>query len=105
MIAVVCGAWHAPVLYEDAVRDRREGLQARKDAALLKGLPRVKTAVTWIPWTHSRLTYRSGYGAGVHSPGWYQHLWAAPDQVVVRWLTKVAWKPCGTRRGIGTLHL
>ena len=26
---------------------------------------------TWIPWTYDRLSMWSGYGAGVHSPGWY----------------------------------
>ncbi len=45
---------------------------------------------TWIPWTNSRLSYRSGYGAGVSSPGWYEHLWTAPDRVSIRWLTKAA---------------
>ncbi len=30
-----------------------------------------------------------GYGAGVRSPGWYHHLFAAPDRPVERWLTHV----------------
>jgi len=37
-----------------------------------------------------RLTYWSGYGAGVESPGYYQHLWSAPDDVTVRWMIRVA---------------
>jgi hypothetical protein len=85
-IAVVCGAWHAPALQ---LSDRPPG-SVKDDAALLKNLPKLKTAVTWIPWTHSRLSYRSGYGAGVASPGWYQHLWTAPDRAPVRWVTQVA---------------
>ena len=32
----------------------------------------------------------SGYGAGVTSPGWYHHLWSAPDRPIARWLTAVA---------------
>ncbi len=45
---------------------------------------------TWIPWTNSRLSYRSGYGAGVTSPGWYEHLWTMPDRISIRWLTHAA---------------
>jgi hypothetical protein len=45
---------------------------------------------TWIPWTYSRLAYRSGYGAGIAAPGWYAHLWRAPDRVAIRWMTHVA---------------
>lgn len=60
------------------------------DRALLKGLPKVKTDVTWVPWTHRRLSRAGGYGAGIASPGWYAHLFAAPDRPVERWLTKVA---------------
>lgn len=54
---------------------------ARKkaDRALLKVLPKVKIAVTWIPWTHRHLQRASGYGAGVSSPGWYEHVWHYPD--------------------------
>ena len=81
-IAVVCGAWHSPVLVDHGT--------AKADAALLKGLPKVKVDATWIPWTHSRLSFRSGYGAGVHSPGWYAHLWTAPDHAVTRWAVEMA---------------
>ncbi len=44
---------------------------------LLKGLPKVKVAATWVPWTYGRLSWDSGYGAGIESPGWYDHLWQA----------------------------
>jgi hypothetical protein len=81
-IAVVCGAWHSPVLVDHG--------SAKADAALLKGLPKTKVDATWIPWTHSRLSFRSGYGAGVHSPGWYAHLWATPDGAVTRWAVEMA---------------
>jgi hypothetical protein len=81
-IAVVCGAWHAPVLAELG--------DAKGDAALLAGLKRAKVAATWIPWTNSRLSYRSGYGAGVYSPGWYEHLWTAPDRHAIRWVSRAA---------------
>jgi hypothetical protein len=83
-IAVVCGAWHAPSLAVDGWPS------ARDDEALLKGLPKAQVTATWVPWTYGRLDRASGYGAGIESPGWYDHLWSAPDQVVERWLTKVA---------------
>ncbi len=81
-IAVVCGAWHAPVLVNPG--------PAKTDAALLSGLKKVKVEATWIPWTNSRLSYRSGYGAGVTSPGWYEHLWTTPDRITIRWITQAA---------------
>ncbi|HEV7126757.1 MAG TPA: DUF5682 family protein, partial [Ktedonobacterales bacterium] len=81
-IAVVCGAWHAPALVRPD--------DAAADAALLAGLPRIEVAVTWIPWTNSRLAQRTGYGAGIASPGWYAHLWSAPDRGAIRWLARVA---------------
>lgn len=83
-VVVVCGAWHAPVL------DPATFPSISHDAALLKGRPRVKVAATWVPWTHGRLAYRSGYGAGVDSPGWYAHLMAAPGDVTARWLARTA---------------
>ncbi|MEV4971383.1 DUF5682 family protein [Streptomyces scopuliridis] len=81
-VAVVCGAWHVPAL------GRKTTVAA--DRALLKGLPKVKTGMTWVPWTHRRLARHSGYGAGIDSPGWYGHLFGAPDRPVERWLTTVA---------------
>ncbi|MER6681134.1 DUF5682 family protein [Streptomyces olivaceoviridis] len=81
-VAVVCGAWHVPAL--------RERTTVTADRALLKGLPRTRTDLTWVPWTHRRLARSGGYGAGIDSPGWYGHLFHAPDRPVERWLTKVA---------------
>ena len=84
-IAVVCGAWHVPAL-QDGVSS------VKADAALLKGLPKLKVQATWVPWSHRHLT-RSGYGAGVVSPGWYDFLWQHdPDQHprAAGWLAKVA---------------
>ncbi len=70
-IAVVCGAWHVPAL---DVAEHRVGL----DAATLRGLPKQKVAVAWVPWTHRRLTRATGYAAGVESPGWYRHVFESP---------------------------
>lgn len=82
-LAVVCGAWHAPALAGPLG-------PAAPDMRLLKGLPKTKAALTWVPWTHSRLAAGSGYGAGVTSPGWYHHLFTETERPVARWLTKVA---------------
>lgn len=82
-IAVVCGAWHAPALCDPLG-------PANADQALLKGLPKVKAGLTWVPWTHSRLAAATGYGAGVTSPGWYHHLFTETEQPIASWLTKVA---------------
>ena len=80
--AVVCGAWHAPVLANPG--------PAKADAELLKGLPKTKVAATWAPWTFSRLAMQSGYGAGIVSPGWYEHLWQFSGGGTTHWVTKAA---------------
>ena len=81
-IAVVCGAWHAPALSQMPA--------AKDDTTLLKGLPKQKVEATFIPWTHGRLSFSSGYGAGVESPGWYHHIFTNRENPVLTWLVKVA---------------
>lgn len=84
-IAVVCGAWHVPALAGSAT--------AVADKALLKDLPKLKTQTTWVPWTYRHLSMGSGYGAGIASPGWYDHLWrqgAHQGSRVVGWFARVA---------------
>jgi hypothetical protein len=82
-IAVVCGAWHVPALTPPLPT-------ATADARTLRGMGRTKIAMTWVPWTHGRLAAWQGYGAGVSSPGWYHHLFTAPDQAITRWFVQVA---------------
>ena len=81
-IAVICGAWHVPALVEMPPQ--------KEDNDLLKGLAKVKIECTWVPWTYSRLSYSSGYGAGIPSPGWYEHTWHYPNDDGTRWMSKVA---------------
>ncbi|MEV6944621.1 DUF5682 family protein [Streptomyces sp. NPDC051172] len=97
MVAVVCGAWHVPAL--------RQKTAVAADRALVKGLPKVKTDMTWVPWTYRRLSRVSGYGAGIDSPGWYGHLFAAPDRPVERWMTKVAGLLRGEDRIVSSAHV
>ncbi|MGW3933107.1 DUF5682 family protein [Streptomyces microflavus] len=96
-VAVVCGAWHVPALAA------RTTLAA--DRALLKGLPKVRTEMTWVPWTHRRLARHSGYGAGIDSPGWYGHLFEAADRPIERWMTKVAGLLREEDRFVSTAHV
>ncbi|MFB7608039.1 DUF5682 family protein [Streptomyces gardneri] len=96
-VAVVCGAWHVPAL------TRKTTVAA--DRALLRGLPKVKTELTWVPWTHRRLARRSGYGAGIEAPGWYGHLFTAPDRPVERWMAKVAGLLRAEDHQVSTAHV
>lgn len=85
-VAVVCGAWHAPVLREAQLKS-----EAKADKARLKGLKKTPTEATWIPWTYERLSYSSGYGAGVLSPAWYELLFHTPHtDVVTHWMVRAA---------------
>lgn len=97
-IAVVCGAWHAP-----ALSGKSPGIA--EDNALLRGLPKIKTELTWAPWTHGRLALRSGYGAGIDSPGWYHHLFNTHGQPTISWFTKVAGALRAADLPISTAHL
>ncbi|GAA3374569.1 DUF5682 family protein [Streptomyces sannanensis] len=105
-VAVVCGAWHVPALAARAT--------VAADRALLKGLPKVRTEMTWVPWTHRRLARLGappgrgsggGYGAGIDSPGWYGHLFSSPDRPVERWMTKVAGLLRDEDRPVSSAHV
>jgi len=86
-IAVVCGAWHVPAL-SDTIASTKA---ATTDAQMLRGLPKVKVGLSWVPWTHRRLAASSGYGAGVRSPGWYAHVFHHPGEPgVSRWFVDAA---------------
>ena len=84
-IVVICGAWHAPALRD--IDDKN-----KEDTKLLKKLPkpRNKIVASWIPWTNGRLSMYSGYGAGITSPGWYEHLSSRKENTEIAWLTRVA---------------
>ncbi len=84
-VAVVVGAWHAPVL-EDV-----QLFKEKDDTALLKPfLKKQKPAAAWIPYTFERLAVRSGYAAGVQSPVWYQLLFENRKEAPIRWLLEAA---------------
>ncbi len=92
-VAAIVGAWHVPAL--------RARIAQKDDQAVLRGLTKVKVAVTWVPWTEPRLAAASGYRAGVVSPAWYSALWRELNQLpangsidrrglVARWVTRAA---------------
>ena len=83
-LAVVCGAWHVPALQTAHTQ--------KSDQALLKGIGRRKTTMTYAPWTGPRLALGYGYGAGVVAPGWCKHLWQTHGQgdASVLWLARIA---------------
>lgn len=83
-IAVVCGAWHVPALVDPLP-------PASADARTLRGLPKVKVDMAWVPWSQQRLAASTGYGAGVASPAWYAHVFAAPaPDRTERWFVAAA---------------
>nr|WP_255360102.1 DUF5682 family protein [Lewinella sp. 4G2] len=79
-IAIIVGAFHGP-----AVNDIGR-YKASTDKARLKGLPRVKVATAWVPWSYPRLARSGGYGAGVLSPSWYKLLHDFPENATARWM-------------------
>ena len=82
-IAVVCGAWHAPVMNAELLK--------KDDRSRLKGLKKVTTQATWVPWTYERLSFASGYGAGVLSPAWYELLYSKKrSAIVAQWMVRAA---------------
>ncbi len=83
-VAIVCGAWHGPVL------DNLKRFKSTEDNKLLRGIKKTSTKATWVPWTYDRLAVSSGYGAGVVSPAWYRLLFDDRAGVVIKWMTLVA---------------
>lgn len=83
-IAIVCGAWHIPALLN------WQKIAAKQDKLLLTGLPKVKIAGTWIPWSYDRLARQSGYGAGILAPAWYEILFDYQKEAPTIWLVQMA---------------
>ena len=98
-VSVVCGAWHVPAIDPDRY-------PASGDVAALRGLRRVKVAVTWVPWTHKRLAASSGYGAGVPHPGWYHHVFRHPGASgIVRFFVDAARRSRAAGSDVSPDHL
>ena len=97
-VLFICGAWHAPALlqYKEKKKD---------DKALITKLPKTKVSSSWIPWSNQRLSWHSGYGAGIESPGWYEHLWKYREESAKRWLSYSAKVFRKNKIDISTAHI
>ena len=84
-IAVVCGAWHAPALAVDGVAAGRGRRGAAQGAAEGEGRGHLGPLDP-----RPALAPRAATARGSSRPAGIDHLWTAPDQVVERWLTRVA---------------
>ncbi len=82
-IAVVCGAYHVPEL--DVKR-----FDEATDQRLLENHHPLAMASTWVPWTYHHLATRSGYGAGVLSPAWYDLLYEHQKKTSIHWMSRTA---------------
>lgn len=82
-VAVVCGAFHAPAL-------EAWSAPGKEDAALLAPLKGGRVSATWVPWTYGMLATRSGYGAGVLSPAWYEMLFDHREKAVIHWFARAS---------------
>ena len=99
-IAIICGAWHAPALLNLQETEK-------SDLKLIKksNKSKIKINASWIPWTNSRLSLFSGYGAGIMSPGWSEHKWQNETDLEVSWLTRIAELFREEGRDISTAHV
>lgn len=81
-MAIVCGAWHGPVLLE-------EGKYANKKIDL-NSLNSIPIHQSIIPWTYSRLIMNTDYSAGIESPLWSECIYNNPSQAAAQWLSVAA---------------
>jgi hypothetical protein len=74
--------WHEPALAEFGPANAKRGFPQR---------PKPQGRAHLGAVDDDRLSFRSGYGASISSPGWYDHLYRHQnEQVLVRWLAKTA---------------
>ena len=79
-VAVVCGAWHAPVINPITENEERACLipNEQNDEKILRSLASVEVEASLTPWTYKRissLSYGLSYGARIESPGWFEAVW------------------------------
>ena len=81
---VLVGAWHIPAVKQ------WQSIKGSADNALLKPLKKTRVEHFFIPWSYERISMASGYGAGVYSPAWYEHVFRFEKNMIHRWLIKAA---------------
>ncbi len=65
-IAVICGAWHGPVLNKEYIAETND--------EMIKPLQSVEIKTCIIPWTYKNISLENGYSAGIISPVWHEAL-------------------------------
>ncbi len=79
-IAVICGAWHAPVL-------DLHSLNSTKDEKIMDLKSEdIKSCI--IPWTYKNLSLENGYSAGIRSPIWNEALFVDTASASSQFLVK-----------------
>ncbi len=81
-LAVICGAWHGPVLEVEMVKDKKEAspvIQKEK-----------QTNSCIIPWTYRHLRSSPSYTAGVPAPLWHEYLFADSQRAASSFLSRAA---------------
>lgn len=92
-IAVVCGAWHGPVLTLPMLEKTK-----KESIRVLKTIP---VSCTLIPWSYERLMLNRSYSAGILSPSWNESLYRMPQSPISHWMSQAArtFRDCGYQAG------
>lgn len=81
-IAVVCGAWHGPVLTSQVLeKTHKEGEPDLK-------LTNVRNCL--IPWSYKHLSLNQNYTAGIKAPQWHESMYLNSKKAPASFLTKAA---------------
>ncbi|MGB3198620.1 MAG: DUF5682 family protein [Saprospiraceae bacterium] len=81
-IAIVCGAWHAPIFNNPN--------QKTKLVAKYEQQSKLEIKSCLIPWSFERLALNQHYTAGIQSPVWHQFLFKNKSTAVSAWLSHAA---------------
>lgn len=81
-IAIVCGAWHAPIF--DQIESTSKKLFTDKK------FKKLEIAQSLIPWSFQRMALSKYYTAGISSPVWHQFLFEDRTEAISKWLTHAA---------------
>lgn len=81
-IAVVCGAWHGPVLTLPYLK--------KTEKESIRALKSVPVSCTLIPWSYERLMLNRSYSAGILSPSWNESLYRMPEAPISHWMSQAA---------------
>ncbi|MBK8485256.1 MAG: hypothetical protein IPL31_13185 [Saprospiraceae bacterium] len=79
-IAVICGAWHGPLLIEEELK--------RTEEETLKSLKTTNIKTCIIPWTYKNMSLENGYSAGIQSPIWHEALFNNAQNASSEFLVK-----------------